>query len=516
MPKRLLYLIITATVLRILVASVLELSNDEVYYYLYALDLQPNYFDHPPAVGVLIWLSTLDLHWVNELSIRLGAIACSALGTFIIYHLGTTIKDEQTGWLAALLYNSSIYASLIAGTFIIPDSPQIVCWLSALWFMLGILQRAQNGEHVSISLWVMFGFFAGLTVLCKVHGVFLWVGLGLYIIKYERKLFKAGGLYLAAVITLCVVSPIIWWNVANDFITYRFHSGRVTVQESLFHPDYFFQALGGQIIYNNPVNAGLMIVSLWKLRSVEFLDKLAARFVIANGMPLIIVVTVMSLFNSMLPHWSGPAFVVLTLLPAAYLREKAMIFIPRVVGISMGLILVAMATAIILIKSYPGTIGSKEESNYGQDDFTLDLSGWKQFANDFTPWLKEQEAAGVIEPDLSIVIHKWFPGAHIEYYVARPLGKPVIGVGQWLDLHQYFWLNKRRPELKSGDNALCIVPSNYPMYMDQNLFRNFSSFELLRSFSSMRGGQSARRFDVYLMKDYLKNDEVHEAAASNR
>ncbi len=72
--NRLFFLIVTSLCIRIFVASVTELTNDEVYYYTYALHLQWNYFDHPPGVAVLIKLSTLNLLFTNELFIRFGAI----------------------------------------------------------------------------------------------------------------------------------------------------------------------------------------------------------------------------------------------------------------------------------------------------------------------------------------------------------------------------------------------------------------------------------------------------------
>src|SRR6185295_15799447 len=148
-PKRLVYLILISSIIRIFLASVLELSNDEVYYYLYALDLQPNYFDHPPGVGVLIRIFTLNLNLNHELFVRLGAIVCAAFATGLAYRLGTLLKNERTGRFATVLYTTGIYTSIIAGTFIIPDSPQVVLWLAALVVMFEIILKADNQEKVS-------------------------------------------------------------------------------------------------------------------------------------------------------------------------------------------------------------------------------------------------------------------------------------------------------------------------------------------------------------------------------
>lgn len=496
-----------------IVAAMLEFGNDEAYYFLYALDIQPNYFDHPPGVALLIRIFTVNLLLTDEFFVRLGAIACSAAGTWLVYRLGTLLKNEQTGWYAAILYTSSLYTSLIAGAFIIPDSPQVVAWLASLLVMHQIV-TIPDEESIPIRSWLLFGLFAGLTILCKVHGVFLWASLGLYILLFARKRLLSPGIYLSAVVTALVISPILIWNLQNDFITYRFHSNRVDMGGTWIHPDYFIQAIAGQLVYNNPVNAAIIIIALWRIKTVKYLSKASLRFVLINGVPLVAVVTFMALFNNMLPHWSGPGFMVLSFLAAGYIDERMVMSgsskDPRVLTTSAFAVGALLILAVLVVQFYPGTFGSHNKRKFGDNDFTLDLNGWGRFSNDFGPWLKDQEKQGKIPANLPLVINKWFPGAHIDYYVARPLNKPVIGVGHVVDLHHYVWLNQLRPPLKPGDNALVIIPSNYFMILEESYYQNFGSAELLKVFYSYRSGRMARYFSIYLLRDYKGNDEAHQ------
>lgn len=512
MPKRLLYLILGATAVRMLVSLMLEFGNDEAYYFLYALDLHPNYFDHPPGVAVLIRLFTLNLLLTDEFFVRLGAIACSAAGTYLIYRLGTVLKNEQTGWFASILYTMSIYTSLIAGTFIIPDSPQVVAWLAAVLIMHAIVSVPSN-QQVELRSWLLFGLISGAAILCKVHGVFLWVSLGGYLLLYARHRLAQPGVYLGALTTLVVISPILIWNIQHDFITYRFHSGRVEVQDSWLHLDFFIQAVMGQLIYCNPVNAVLILLSLWKLKTTTFMEKESVRFVLLNALPIIAVVTFFSLFSAMLPHWSGPGFMVLSLLAAAYLDEKAFMSnatrVPSVLRIGSGSLGALVIVAILFINLYPGTIGSKNKERFGDDDFTLDLYGWSDFAKTFGLWLKEEQRLGRVPNDMPLVSSKWFPAAHVEYYVARPLDIPMIGVGYFGDLHQYVWLNETRPPLEVGGSALCIIPSNYNLMIEDRFSRDFESSRLLHVFYSYRNGHMARYFSVYQLDGYKGKDEAH-------
>lgn len=513
MPRRLVHLLVAATLLRMLVAAVLEFGNDEVYYFLYALDLQPNYFDHPPGVAWLIRIFTLNLWLTDEFFVRLGAIACSAVGTILVYRLGTELKNEQTGWYASILYTANPYTSLIAGTFIIPDSPQVVAWLAAMLVMRRIL-ATPTYEQVARRWWLAFGLLAGITILCKVHGVFLWGSLGLFVLLYDRRHLLDINLYLGVVITLIVISPILVWNIQHDFITYKFHSGRIGASEGWIHPVYFLQTVGGQLLYNNPIITGLIILAAWKMKTMTFLPAWSARFVLLNGLPLVAVVTLMALVNPMLPHWSGPAVMSLTFLAAAWLDErKAQSQTSRdsrLLMASVILVGVMMVLTAALIQLYPGTLGSHQKRNFGQDDITLDLYGWSDLSSDFREWLTAEEKNGRIAAGLPIISNKWFPAAHVEYYIARPLDRPVIGVGWVVDIHQYSWLNLERPPLRRGDSALCIVPSNYPVNIHESYYKHFGSIELRKVFYSYRGGKMARYFTVYLMEDYLANDQAHQ------
>jgi hypothetical protein len=67
-PKKLYQLLIISTAIRLVLSGLMDLSNDEVYYILYARYPEWNYFDHPPMTGIAIWLSTIGLHINHEIA----------------------------------------------------------------------------------------------------------------------------------------------------------------------------------------------------------------------------------------------------------------------------------------------------------------------------------------------------------------------------------------------------------------------------------------------------------------
>lgn len=508
--SQLTYLILISLLVRMLLAAVLEFGNDEVYYYSYALHMQSNYFDHPPGVALLIRLSTLNLWLQSEFFVRLGSIICAALGTVLSYNIGSLIRNERTGLYAAVLYNTSIYTGIIAGVFILPDSPQVVFWLAGIMLALKIIIHSRNEKAFLLKYFILFGITCGICMLCKVHGIFIWFGFGAYILLFKRQLLLQPGLYLAVFLSVLIFSPVIIWNINNDFITWNFHSNRINTNKDLINAATFLRAFFGQIFYNNPVNVFLTAIALIYYKKKAFVRKDSGLLLLFTGLPIIILTSFMSLFNDVLPHWSGPGFLTLSFLGAAYLDSITELYqkkFPYILKASIILIVTIVVFGVSVIKFYPGTMGSKEIEKYGRNDFTLDMWGWKEFEKQFSVFLQQNKKLSS-GSDLKIVCNKWFPAAHIDYYVARPLNAEVIGIGNIADLHHFAWLNKYRSKLDKGSNAICIVPSNYPEDVEAAYRNYFSSICLLQTFSLERSGKPAKYVSVYSLENYTGNHEV--------
>ncbi|HVK96689.1 MAG TPA: glycosyltransferase family 39 protein, partial [Flavisolibacter sp.] len=256
--RKLFLLILSATLLRIVAASFTELGNDEAYYWTYAQHLQWSYFDHPPLVGIWIRFFTANLVLENfELLIRLGSIISCAISTVIIFKLLKELTSERAGFIAACLYTTSLYASISAGTFILPDSPQLLFWSSSLYFIMKILKAPSAFKY-----WVLFAVTAGLAIMSKVHGAFIWVGFLLFIIIRQQKLLRSIHLYTAFVISFIITSPILFWNISNDFASFNFQTSRLSSSSSLINWSGLLQEIYGQILFTNPINFLVIITAL--------------------------------------------------------------------------------------------------------------------------------------------------------------------------------------------------------------------------------------------------------------
>ena len=319
--KKTLLLIIIATLVRCIIACSIGFGNDEVYYRMYAEHLQWNYFDHPPMVGWLIRFTTANFFLDNELFIRLGAIASAAVTTWFIFLSGSKLNNAYTGYLAAAIYTATLYGSIIAGTFILPDSPQMVCWAAGIYLLIDITKYNRINRTQKRNL-LLFGVVAGIGLLCKIHTAFLWLGLLLYIIQYNRQWLKQPVLYLSGFISLLLFYPVIKWNIDNHFVTYLYHSNRVNISDGRIDIGSFLTFTGGQVFYSNPIIFFFLIVST----VAAFKNNLPLltshkRLLLYCSLPLIIIATGIALFKNVLPHWTGPAYYGLVLLAAGYFTK---------------------------------------------------------------------------------------------------------------------------------------------------------------------------------------------------
>lgn len=498
-------IIIISLLIRGFLAFFLELGNDEVYYWTYALYPDLSHFDHPPMIGLFIQFTTLNLLLDHEFFLRLSSVLLGGVNTWLIYLIGKKIKDSLAGLYAAILYNTSIYCFVIAGVFIMPDTPQVFFWLIGLLLLITLLPD-RGISILNRRLMLIAGVAIGLAMLSKYTSVFLWLSAGLFIIFYNRNWLKTFELYAAAVISLLIFSPVIWWNIQHNFISFTFHSERVSLFEAGVRPDFFFTELFGQILYNNPVNFIIIIIALISLFKGRFhLTKDYQRILLFSSLPLIGLFLFFAHFRQTLPHWSGPGYLGLILIAGVYFAEKykeQQSFFPKLIKISAGLLLIGLIVGLLEIKlGIFGQPPSDDPKQLGRYDLTLDMSGWKKFAEKFDQMRSADTANGKMSVIAPIIITRWFPGAHLDYYVASPTGQNLIAIGELKQLHKYAWINRERPNLYPMADAYYITNSRDFKDPNELLSKYFSIIEEPSVIPLFKGNRHVQNFFIYRLRD---------------
>lgn len=501
-------IIISSVLIRGFLAWYVELGNDEVYYWTYALYPDWSHFDHPPMVGFFIWLTTLNLHFDSELFLRLSSVILGGVNICLVYRIGCKLKNCLTGLYAAIFFTGSVYCFVITGIFIMPDTPQLFFWLLSLMILIHVLPDRQLTAR-SRQLLLLLGLTIGLAMLSKYTSAYLWVAIGIFILFYNPKWLKTTELYVAILISAVMFLPVIYWNYKYNFISFTFHGERVNLFTSGVRPDLFFTELAGQILYNNPINFVVIIIALIALFRKKFsLNTDYKKILLLTSLPLAGLFLLFALFRPTLPHWSGPGYVSLILLSAIFLAEKnkeKKLTIPVPAGLSVILLVVGLGIALAEIKTgFIGQPATDDPTKLGKNDVTLDLSGWRNFGSQFRQLRLEDIESGEMSVASPIVVTRWFPAAHIDYYVAKPSGQNVIGIGELKNLHKYAWINRLRPELYPTSNAYYITSSRAYKAPDPSLLTYFDEISEPVIIKGFKGEKHVQNFFVYRLK-YCKS-----------
>ncbi len=510
--KTLIILLFASFLVRALLAGLTEMGNDEVYYRLYALYPAWSHFDHPPMVGWVISFFTLNLTFQAEFFLRLGALVFGTISTWVIFLIGKKIKDELTGLYAAFLYTASIYCSVIAGTFIMPDTPQVLFWLLTILFLAGSLpDKNLAKESRRRLLWA--GVMMGMALLSKYHSAFLISGALLYVLFFNRRWFSTRELYLSFLIALILFLPVIWWNYQNDFISFTFHEARVDNIRSVIRWDFIGTELAGQFLYNNPVNVVIILFAFFALvKRNDFIRKDYAGLILLISLPLSLTFLIVSFTNRTLPHWTGPAYLGYVLIAAAWLsglkssgRVKSLV--PVGLKISLGLIIFFVVLGLVQIKS-----GIIPMDKLGITDPTIQLNGYRQMGKKFKVVAELAEADGDVIEGAPILATNWFPAANFDFYVGMPAHKKVYAIGNLERMHKFFWIDQRLGPLRRHLDMYYIGMSDDHPAPGPELFEIFDSVKCRDTLSITRCNRLIRTVFVYRMyglKKEIRFDSIH-------
>ncbi|MCP4910526.1 MAG: glycosyltransferase family 39 protein [Bacteroidetes bacterium] len=507
------YLIVISTIVRAFLAYFLELGNDEVYYRLYGLFPDWSHFDHPIMIGLLMQITTFDMVFQSEFFLRLGSIIIGAINIWIVFKIGLAIKDERTGFYASLIYVSSIYATIITGVFILPDTPQSLFWLWALLLMIQTVPKCPNipmsGTNM-LKLSVVLGF----GILSKYTTIFLWAGIVMYILIFNRDWLKSKWLYIGLLISAIICLPILVWNIQNDFISINFHTNRVDMSGYSIGIDYLINELLGELLYNNPIVYILVIVStIAGLRGKLSLEKSHLRMLLLAGLPIVITFIIFSLFRRTLPHWTAPGVTTLIPLAAVYISDRRIKSrgIPFVIILSLAFIFLIIVSGLVQInKGFVPFDKSTEYNRIGKNDPSLDMYGYRQAGHKFVQIVNRDIRTGVMDNNSFMVGSKWFPLANYEYYFARKVGMNALALGKLTDIHKYAWINEERGGFIEGTDAYYITDSREFNLPDSIIYRNFESVTPSDTIDVIRGGEIAKRIFIFRCKDLiLKDSSIH-------
>lgn len=246
-------LIVTvAAVIRGIFATIITLPPDETYYWEWSRHLAGGFFDHPPAIAVLIRAGT-TLFGVTPFGIRVGSVCVGWAASLLLAMLARRLAGDRAAIVAAvaLCCMPLAAAGLVLAT---PDAPLLFAFALTL-LALDHAISADPGTARATWWWLASGLALGIAFVSKYNAVLLPVGVLIACLSAPslRRQLRTPGPYLAAAVAMLVFLPVILWNARHQWVSFHFqldhgfsagHGTPLSRESSL---------IGGQVALVSPV-----------------------------------------------------------------------------------------------------------------------------------------------------------------------------------------------------------------------------------------------------------------------
>lgn len=235
---------ILSLIFKLILSALIPLSADEAYYWVWSHNLQLSYFDHPPMIAWWFYLGHFlepILNCVRWPSVILGHLT---IGIWVLILKDYFSAEKQKIWIYLSLFSPLLgFGSII----LTPDLPVLFFWALSIYFTV------QAIEHKKTSSYLWLGFSLGLGFCSKYH-IVLFVPCLLAYLFFEKKWKEVrwNGVFLTIVSGLLFSTPVILWNVQNNFASFEFQL-KHGLEKSSYDPEWTVSYLLGQLLILFPL-----------------------------------------------------------------------------------------------------------------------------------------------------------------------------------------------------------------------------------------------------------------------
>lgn len=382
------------TALRWRAAGQFGMTVDEAHYFLYGKLIDLSYFDHPPLVG---WVQAFfQLFSINHLlQARISAILISLLTSFLALNFlksrGVTETNAQMAVLALNLTPmfNAMSVALLPDTLLMPLTLLIVSTTEKMM------------DRSTLSNWLQLGLWLGLAGLSKYTAALYVAALILiFIFKGRLKEVLKPQLWLGVLVAALVVSPVIYWNINNDWISLKYQGDHVFSFDSSI-----LRNLGASILIQliswgiGPfiLTVSVFFFMIWHFTKLKKYQLTLIFLSVFLGFFIYI-----GLSTPLLPHWMLIFFVLGLPVAVAFLLEQKKFHKSLVASISVSAILSLLLLFELGFKIFP----AKNTASLYEG-----IMGWETVMEEANK--KLEKIAG---PKKALAVMNWTLGSRAMYY----------------------------------------------------------------------------------------------------
>lgn len=296
------WLLIAFVLLKLALIWFVPLTGDEAYFIVWGHSLQLGYYDHPPAVGWVLYLMSGIAD--NLVFYRSFAFIAAIVIAFLLYKtlLLHPKMDKQVAYWVALAF----FVSPISLMFVVTANDTVLVFFAVVGFYFFAKALAQPSWLTAL----LAGLFLGMAFLSKYFAAFMLLGLLAYSAVYWKR-HNLKQIALMVAIVLLFVAENLYFNATHCWnnILFNFFS---RTQQSALEIENVMTYLLMIVVLMSPLG----VYYLLREKSIKWIFKECQLATVAlyASLPLLAILLLVSFTNKVGLHWPLIAVTILYVL----------------------------------------------------------------------------------------------------------------------------------------------------------------------------------------------------------
>jgi hypothetical protein len=517
---------VISAIVRIVISLVIDITAQEAYYKSFALFPELSSFDQPPMIGWLIQLTTNNFALNSQFFLRLGAMICGMLTSWVIFITGRRIFSKASGFYSVVIYNTSFFFAIFTGTYVIPESPFTLFYLLTFYFISESLypriKDSVESRMLSNNAYILSGIFSGLALLSKYTSLAIWPSVIFYLLFNNKKEFKNKYLYLALTISLMFILLTSLLNFGKDFPGIDYLKGSINLSEHHFSEMIFnFLML---IFLISPFLIILIIRGVKTSTQDNSTQKKNKRLIyfisFGNAIPVMVLSFFTNEFILSLPTLLFPLVYIAsynlseeekdTKLMRRTVRKSSICYISWII-----LLMVVYTTGVLNFNPFfrsginreaPGYISASAIGNSPFSNMLFDNYGWNNLSNEFAGFINQENKFR--KKNYYIIADNYLSAALSSFYLADKSEMKVKTAGKLFDTRKFHLITQKNGSFNYGDNAIYIDYFNNPQKSKDFGNRYFRKVRIASVIYIERINYPTKKITIYEFSEMIKIPET--------
>ncbi len=288
-----------------LASGLIGLSEDEAYQWVWSKHLALSYYSKPPLIAYTQWLGT-HLWGDTDFGVRFFAPIIGAILGVLLLRFFARVVNARAGFFFALIVSATPLLAL--GSVLMTIDPlSVLFWTAAMISGWHAIQPSAK-----ISMWLWTGLWLGLGFLSKYTELLQLVCWVVFFILWKpaRVHLRKPGPYLALLINLLCMTPVLIWNQQNHWVTISHVATNASANKpwnpSWSHLGDFGTFLGVEAFLLNPI---FFVATIWACIAFWRRGRHDPRMVylFSMGTPLFVIYLLFAFHSAVKPNWIAPS-----------------------------------------------------------------------------------------------------------------------------------------------------------------------------------------------------------------